>query len=158
MKYLIFIGALIALMILNSCRTTKQYNNSDSYKSDSLIYIEKIRIDTLRIKGDTIVTRILCNEIKRQTIQSGRAKVDIEPSLDGKGYLLTATCDSLEKLIISYEKQIEKYKKDSNSVEKGKVETLSYWQIFWIKTGQILTTILIAFVSWKLWRLKDKVF
>lgn len=124
MKQVIYI---VLIILLTSCRLTSsliEKTDKTSVKSDSTNYSYIIKIDTVTIPADTLRVEIPITVFERDTIiqyKNGRASTRIIYK-DGK-IRLDTKCDSLSKLVLSYEEklyqaQIEKEQLISISKEK----------------------------------------
>lgn len=60
--------------------------------------------------------------------------------LDNGDILATATCDSLERVVIRQQEELERVRRTSELREKPPkvVREPTGWQWFWIRTGQLL--------------------
>lgn len=155
MTKLLFISAILLLW---SCKTLKEKQAIHHVYKDSISYVERVKIDTIKIKADTVAFFIDCNDSmpKSQTKRSGRSSVLVEPS--GSGYVIMAVCDSLERLVISYEKTLYALKTAHQKESQSKILGLTGWQSFWIAMGKVFTTLFILLILWMLLRWKTKVF
>jgi len=155
MKTILFISVIILVI---GCRTIKEKEVIHNIYNDSIRYVEKVKIDTIKIKADTVALFIDCNDSKpkAQTKRSGRSSVLVEPS--GSGYVIMAVCDSLQRLAISYQKEIFKLKTVTQKESQFKRVELTSWQSFWIVIGKIFTALFILISIWIISHWKDKVF
>lgn len=145
MKTLLIITTIV---LFASCRTVKEKEVVHTIYNDSISYVEKVKIDTIKIKGDTVSVFIDCNsEPKPQTRRSGRSSVLVEPS--GGGYVIVAVCDSLQRLAISYQKEIFKLKKVIQKEKQLKRIELTSWQSAQIWVGRLLLLFLIGYFTLK---------
>lgn len=136
---------LSSVVILIGCRTIKEKEVTHEIYRDSIRYVERVKIDTLKIKGDTVSVFVDCNDPKPkpQTRRSGRSSVIVEPT--EKGYLVTAVCDSLERLVVSYEKTLYTLRTAHQRESKLKSVGLSGWQTFQIWAGRLLLLFLVGY-------------
>lgn len=155
MKTLLFITTIL---LFASCRTVKEKEVIHHIYNDSISYVERVKIDTIKIKADTVSVFVDCNDSKPkpQTKRSGRSSVLVEPS--GSGYVIMAVCDSLQKIAISQQKEIFKLKTVIQEERHSKRVELTSWQSFWIITGKIFTALFILFSIWTISRWRAKVF
>lgn len=123
---------LVAGMLLEGCSTLREHSQSaTSFTVDSTRYVETVRVDTLRIPGDTVQVSIPWYIFKTDTIvrwKSGRAEIVAE-SLGGQ-MKLRATCDSLEHLVSHYQTVIERYRtsKETSTTQSSKTTSgPSFW-------------------------------
>lgn len=143
---------ILLIGLFSSCKTGKLNEQVHHKQKDSISYVERVIIDTLKIPGDKIQIQIPCNELRPQSFSEGRAKVKLEPK--GNGYTVIVTCDSVEKLLLN--KQLEIFKL-SDSLKQSNVRKtieLSQWQYFWIVTGKLLMGLLILIAAWNFVRWK----
>ncbi|MCV9929527.1 hypothetical protein OIU83_17835 [Flavobacterium sp. LS1R49] len=136
---------VMILFLLLGCKSVKSTQQIIEKQKDSISYVERVVVDTLRIPGDIISVNVPCDQLTNQSFSKGRAKVKLEPK--GNGYTITVSCDSIEKLILS--KNIEINRLSKLIKDNTKVIGLSIWQSFWIVIGKLLTAILILILSWK---------
>lgn len=148
------ISLLLLVILFLGCKTVKTVDKSQEKRKDSISYVERVKIDTLIIPGEKVQIELPCDELKPQSSAQGRANVKAEPK--GNGYVVVFTCDSIEKLVISKEREIYRLKealKDSNIKET--VE-LTFMQTFWIGAGKLFIFLLVLVIIVKLlfrWRL-----
>lgn len=111
--------ALLLLIVLISTGCCPKQVETLTKTKDSISYREVVKIDTFKVKADTIHEAIFlprqsgidCDSFLpiNKFYRSGRANLKVE--LDEKGNLnLTATCDSLEHLILSKTTEIRSLK------------------------------------------------
>lgn len=137
---------LIGLLFAN-CRPVKSVEQTHEKQKDSISYIERVKVDTIKIPGDKIEINLPCDQIRPQSFAQGRGKVKAEPK--GNGYTVVFTCDSIEKLVISKDKEINRLSEQLKTSDAKKTIELSFWDTFWIRIGKFLTGVLIAFIIWK---------
>lgn len=148
------ISIILLVILFIGCRTVKTVEQSQEKRKDSISYVERVKIDTLKIPGEKIQIELPCDELKPQSSAQGRAKVKAEPK--GNGYVVVLTCDSIEKLVISKDRDIYRLKellKDSN---KKETLELTFMQTFWIGAGKLFISLLLLFIIVKLlsrWKL-----
>jgi hypothetical protein len=147
------LNLLLLVVLFASCKTVKNTQISQEKQKDSISYVERVIVDTLKIPGDKIEIKIPCDDLKSQSFSKGRAKVKVEPK--GNGYVITASCDSIEKLLISKEKEIIRLSEKLKSNDSQKVVGLTQLQSFWIVMGKIFMVLLIIILAWKFisWKL-----
>lgn len=147
------LNLLLLVLLFASCKAVKNAQISQEKQKDSISYVERVIIDTLKIPGDKIVVQIPCDELKSQNFSKGRAKVKVEPK--GNGYVITASCDSIEKLLISKEKEIIRLSEKLKNSDSQKVTGLTQLQSFWIVMGKIFMVVLIIILAWRFisWKL-----
>jgi hypothetical protein len=143
---------ILLIGLFASCRTVKTTEQVHEKQKDSISYVERVIIDTLKIPGDKIEIEIPCNELKSQSFSKGRAKVKLEPK--GNGYTVIVTCDSIEKLLLSKQREIFRLSDSLKQSNARKDVGLSQWQSFWIVTGKLLMGLLILIAAWKFVRWK----
>lgn len=148
------ISLLLLVILFLGCKTVKTVDKSQEKLKDSISYVERVKIDTLIIPGEKVQIELPCDELKPHSSAQGRANVKAEPK--GNGYVVVFTCDSIEKLVISKEREIYRLKealKDSNIKET--VE-LTFMQTFWIGAGKLFIFLLVLVIIVKLlsrWKL-----
>lgn len=108
MRLLITIVAVVALA---SC--SKRTVSTTTSVRDSIIIKEVVRVDTVKIPGETVTIReqIECDSLTNKpkptsiTVQKSKAKVSVR--IDSAG-MLTATggCDSLEAVVKALDKEV----------------------------------------------------
>ncbi len=126
---------LVAGVLLTGCKTQREYFQSNALvneQSDSIRYVERVKVDTIRIprsevtiqlpyfiyEYDTLVVRDTVFEKK-----SGQATV--QAAISNGQLTLSATCDSLEKIMLHYDRMIERYRTASSDKS---TETTSHTQ------------------------------
>jgi hypothetical protein len=147
------LNLLLLVLLFASCKTAKSTQISQAKQKDSVSYVERVIVDTLKIPGDKIEIKIPCDDLKYQSFSKGRAKVKVEPK--GNWYVITASCDSIEKLLISKEKETIRLSEKLKNNDSQKVVGLTQLQSFWIVMGKAFMVLLIIILGWKFisWRL-----
>lgn len=120
--------ALLLLIVLISAGCCPKQVETITKTKDSISFKEVVKVDTFKVKADTIHESIFvdCDSFTpiNKFYRSGRANLKIETDEKGK-LTLTATCDSLEKLIISKTTEIRSLKEqlsEKTTVKKRKRE------------------------------------
>jgi hypothetical protein len=106
------VSAYIAIIILTvACATVKKSRKTTSEVTakDSVIYVEKVHIDTFKIKADSthiVLTPYSFKDTMWTYIEktNGRAKVTIQRIRDT--VYITGYCDSVIKLLLNTEKTV----------------------------------------------------
>lgn len=112
------------MMIVVSCKVSHdQTTTSELQTSDSTYSHTTVRVDTLRIPTDTAVVRIPVQVIQRDTVievrnRWARARVVVRDSI----VTLTANCDSLERLVLSYRSELVKVRNRQQNREHTSVK------------------------------------
>lgn len=150
------ISIILLLVLCIGCRSKKTTVQSEVKQKDSISYIERVKIDTLKIPGDRIEIELPCDQIRPQSSAQGRAKVKAEPR--GNGYIVKFTCDSIEKIVISKDREIYRLNELLKIARSKETLELTYMQKIWIAGGKILAFILgllgiiTLLVKWKVLR------
>lgn len=106
----------MSALLLTGCYTERAAKEkfgcktiSDTHKIDT---VEVLRVDTLSIPGDSVVKFLPCDEPKADPKEkkSGRASIKAKYDKDRRGYIVTANCDSLERIVIGKDKIISSYR------------------------------------------------
>ncbi len=151
MKKLIYI---LLIVLLFSCRTSSLIQKTDKslVKSDSTAYSYIMKVDTVTIPADTLRVEIPITVFERDTIiqyKNGRASTRIIYR-DGK-IRLDTKCDSLSKLVLSYEERLFRSEKErekliSSSKEKivKKIPFYYRWSL-WVSIVSVLYIALSLF-------------
>lgn len=109
--------ALLGIALLASCQGTRQVTQEYSHRKDSVVVREVVRVDTLHIAGAETTIEVPVEVLRRDTVfvtryRHAQARVSIQDGI----LTATATCDSLERLVLSYEREISRLtKQDSQS-------------------------------------------
>ncbi len=132
------------LAMLFSCKARKQVETKETISSsDSIVYIERTTIDTVRIPSEGFSQSYPKSFFSRDTViicRSGRASSRIESN---KGVLnVTTKCDSLEKLVLSTQTELKELSKQSHTKEV--IEKTTKHVPWWYKAS--LWLVLIAIV------------
>lgn len=166
---------LMTLMVVSalaaSCSTGRKVTEqsvSSSTLRDSIVMVETVRVDTFRVKGETI-TRIIELECDEQgqvvpvadTQRQGRASVTV--STKGNALTVTANCDSLEHLLMSKDTRISQLSEKAESLlhtKETQIRCSPKWYhrlAMWVSLFYI--TITVLWVVWRLFRtyLKAKI-
>lgn len=148
MKNKIVIFFLSFLMF--ACATTHQSKTIQTTKEkyDSIVYIEKVRIDTFRVSADTAtikISQIQWNDTVWKYIEKsdGRAKVVIQRVNDT--VYISGYCDSIYKLFINIDKTAfkQQLQTDNNKtiIQTKKTNKLSRWIVI---IGALMLIILLV--------------
>lgn len=155
MNHKLIIG-LIVIAMATGCRSVKTSvsqvsENRVSDKKDSVVYREKVALDTARIRIDTVTIFVPYEKLVRDTVlidpapmtvRSGRASVSVLRM--PKGIKVSAQCDSLELILVNKSVEIMNLKNTIVRVQKDMVEQESSKKT---KTVTPLWAILIMTVS-----------
>lgn len=126
-------------MVAVSCTASRDLTHTDLRQTtDSVIIRQEVRVDTLRIAADSVVMRIPYSVAIHDTVivvrnKWARARVVIRDSIA----YITASCDSLQRLVLSYQKQVETYRATERNIEKTLTE----------KTNRILPRYILVIVG-----------
>lgn len=117
--------------MLFSCKARKTIETKETIQSsDSIVYIERTTIDTVKFPADTIYRSFPITVFQTDTIieyRKGRASAKIQ-SNSGILYV-TTKCDSLQKLVLSTQIELKELSKVNHSkvVIKTKVKEIKWW-------------------------------
>lgn len=142
------ISIILLVILFIGCRTVKTTEQTQEKRKDSISYVERIKIDTLKIPGEKVQIELPCDQIKPQSSVQGRAKVEAEPK--GNGYIVYVSCDSIEKLVISKNIEINRLSELLKASNSKKSLELTFMQTFFIGTGKLFWLVLIVFAAVKL--------
>lgn len=145
MSKLRIIGLIAFMALLVSCRSTSSLTSvsstaSSSEHQDSSYVRETASVDTLKISGDSVsvtlplswavptvkdssapIRMIDYPDLNSVSKSSGRATVTVTRT--GSGLKVTASCDSIQALLISKEKEIYNLKSDLKSLREAETMT-----------------------------------
>lgn len=132
---------LLICLALMACRTSKKFQSETTAvrKTDSSVYQEKVKLDTLKAARETVSAAIPFTLLRDSLLpyyekRNGRATVSIERVRDS--IIITATCDSLEKIIVTLEK--EKYALQMlNEFQQKNKEQVTIQLPLWFRLGII---------------------
>ena len=148
------ISIILLVILFLGCKTTKTIEQTQEKRKDSISYVERIKIDTLRIPGEIVQIELPCDQIKPKSAAQGRANVKAEPK--GDGYVVVFTCDSIQKLVISKDREIIRLSEALKNSKSEKTIGLTFMQTFWIGAGKLFALLLLLIVVVKLlsrWKL-----
>ncbi|MEO6176770.1 MAG: hypothetical protein ABIP27_16585 [Flavobacterium circumlabens] len=148
------ISIILLVILFIGCRTVKTVDQSQETRKDSVSYIDRIKVDTIRIPGETVTMKLPCDQLKPQSSAQGRANVKAEPK--GDGYVVVFTCDSIEKLVISKNREIYRLSQELKNSNIEKTVELTFLQTLWINLGKLFVCLIILFIVVKLlvrWKL-----
>lgn len=133
--FLLALLIVVLVLLLSRCRPATVITNTDR---DSTVIVERLRVDTLHIAGDTI--RLAGVQIKCDSLtnlpkpldfrrQSGRARLGLTIGATG---ILTAesTCDSLQRIVEIRDKEVYRLRSRLSTVVKPPVfrtRTIDYF-------------------------------
>ena len=148
---------IIAVIVILFTACSKKITTTQTTIKDSTIIKETVRLDTVRIKGDTVrVTHMIdCDSLTNKpkpfkiNKRSGRASANVEVKADGS-LQVEAVCDSLEKIVALMDREIFRLRQE-------KVLTTVYKQPSQIKiwfdwTCRILAAIFILFIGFNAYK------
>ncbi|QSW90695.1 hypothetical protein J0383_07765 [Flavobacterium endoglycinae] len=138
------ISIILLVILFIGCKTVKTVEQSHEKRKDSISYVERVKIDTLKIPGEKIQIELPCDQIKPQSSFQGRTKVKAQPN--GNGYIITASCDSIEKIVISKDREINRLSEALKVNNTQKTVELSFLQRFWIGTGKLFCFLLLVWL------------
>lgn len=146
---LLFISVL---GILSSCGGSKHVTHteySELQERDSTRYVERVIVDTIITPAETLEVEIPIEVLKVDTVmvfQKGRVKTKL---VYQKGNIkVESTCDSLQQLILSYEKEIQSFKDKLSDQKVTKTEKIvigipAFYRVSaWVCGGLILAIII----------------
>jgi len=140
MKTLIII--LISILMW-SCATKPHVTQ---YRSDSLVYVETVKIDTLRIPAETLQFRVPFYQLVRDTMYTQRkGRIETKLVYTNGNLSVLSTCDSLERLVLSYQKTWLKTNKETRT-EKPPDKSFTWW----LAVGAAITVALYFIIKWLL--------
>jgi hypothetical protein len=149
------ISIILLVILFLGCKTVKTVEQSQEKHTDSISYVEIIKIDTIKIPGEKIQIELPCDQLRPQSFVQGRANVRAEPK--GSVYIVTASCDSIEKIVISKDREINRLSKALKISNREKTKELTFMQTFYIGAGMLFLLLIILFVVGKLltrWKLQ----
>ncbi len=114
MRYILYITILIISLSCKMRRTT-----SSSVSNDSIIYIERVQVDTIKFPSDTIYKVFPLTTFLHDTIieyRQGRASGSVQSKF--QSLYITANCDSLERLVLSKQTEIQRLSKTNKEVKE----------------------------------------
>ena len=135
MKVVIYIS--IAVLFF-SCKARKQIETTETIvSSDSVVYIERTTIDTVKFPADTIYQSYPISVFIHDTVieyRKGRASSIIQSN---SGVLsVTTKCDSLEKLVLSTQTELKELTRvnSTKEVRESKTKEIPWWYkaSFWL--------------------------
>lgn len=153
---------VVTLAMTASCsRKVTEAVTSTTSQSDSVVYVETLRVDTFRLAGETI-TRTIELECDEQgqvmpvadVDREGRASVAV--STKGNTLTVTANCDSLEQLLVSKDTRLSRMSelRDKLShIKDTRINCTAKWYhkgAMWISAFYLTLTLL--WVLWKVFR------
>lgn len=159
---------LLALLWLPGCKAAQQASQSSSSstsstaRKDSLVYLEKWRTDTVRLKGDSVTVQVPvpCDTSAGSVPVSGKARsgrVNLTYTISGGQLAIACNADSL--LLEIYKREVEIYSlqerlSDSASMVQQTVtltQTVTRYRTpFWN------WVLIVALLAWILrWQLVD---
>lgn len=145
---------LLMLMLVgcNATRLTSSTQVSNVTK-DSLVYVDRVIVDTVKIPADTLFVEVPAEVFKRDTVvvyKNGRASTQIIYR-NGK-VTLNTRCDSLEKLVLSRDRQIYNLHKSINKTSTETKEKVNQRVPWYYKLAMLLVFGFVLFFIVKLIR------
>lgn len=155
---------LFCSIFCSSCsrKTISARTDVSKVQKDSVVIVERLSVDTIRIKGDSILQRIIinCDSLGHvipfeasSTSQRAKSKV----SVNSKGLLtVECNCDKWEQLVYKKEsemlkmkQQIESSKKESLTVKEIVITPKWAYRCLWIIIAEVVCIAL--YVAWKIY-------
>lgn len=142
--------------MLFSCKARKQIKTKETLvSSDSIVYIERTTIDTVRFPADTIYQSYPLSVFVYDTIikyKTGRASSIIQSN--GGVISVITKCDSLEKLVLSTQTELKEFSKVNNSkeVNKTKIKEIpwfyraSFWLVLIVTISLIIKRVIKTYL------------
>lgn len=124
---IILVYMLVAGVLLTGCKTQREHLQSSaqlSEQTDSFRLVERVVVDTIRIARDTTAIQLpfiiyqYDTLVVRDTVfekTSGRATV--KAFVENGRITISAECDSIEKLVLHYDKLIERYRSTNTDLK-----------------------------------------
>lgn len=145
MTRLIYISLVLALL---SCKSHKQVTKQtvvSSIKKDSIVYIDRVKVDTVKIPAEVIEVQVPLEVFKTDTVlvyNKGRVSTKL---VSNNGVLnFNTRCDSLEKLVLSTEKILIKERKAKDKlIEKSKSKEVIVKSVGWYYKASLFIVIAI---------------
>lgn len=113
------IALLLSASALASCGTIrKTATERVTIYTDTIIRVDTVRIDTVRVPADTVTLSVPVQmleyvDAKGVSDRSGRATVRVQRINDT--IYITAACDSLEKIILSKERELSRLRSSQHT-------------------------------------------
>lgn len=124
---------IMLLLVPVGCKTVVESTDTNRYSSDSVKVKETVRVDTVFLPGATTQVRVPVEVLKTDTVIVTRNKHATQSIHVENGQVTaTADCDSLEKLVLNYEREIERIssqKEDNNMVRHEEKRGYRFWVI-----------------------------
>lgn len=148
MNQLIFIAVLAVITSCKSQKEVVQHTDKTDSSRDSIVYIDKVVVDTIRIPSETLEIQVPVEVLKTDTVmvyKNGRASTKV---VYRDGVLnLNTRCDSLEKLVLSTEKiLIKERQRNTQLTEKNQSREVMVRPVRWYyKAAFWVVMALVAF-------------
>ncbi len=145
---------LVIIVGLTSCRTSEQITSSaiSNNSHDSVVIKEVVRVDTIRLAADSVMITTPVYSLQHDTIIKYRSRnASLKVEVTNGQLKATANCDSLERLVLSYEKSNTAYHKaETKGFHSDKLKIVQtvpwyYKASFWILIILTITGLIILF-------------
>ena len=141
----------LLMLILVACNAKHVTNSTkvNERTKDSIVYVDRVTVDTVKFPTETLVVRVPVTVFERDTVvvfKNGRASTKLV--YQDKIITIHTQCDSLEKLVLSRDRQLlnlRSYIKESSTETKEKLKKEVPWyykSALWICLGLILFLII----------------
>lgn len=112
---------LLLCLVAAGCKTARQTTFTDHHatRSDSVIIREVVHLDTVRIPADSVIVHVPVTILKRDTViryRSERATATLQSR--GGQITLTTRCESLEKLVVSYRRELIRTRQKNKTLRR----------------------------------------
>ncbi|MCT4580835.1 MAG: hypothetical protein N4A35_05400 [Flavobacteriales bacterium] len=145
---LIYIAITLLSFACKSHKTITEQTTSMSVKQDSVVYIDRVKIDTIKIPSEVIKVQVPYEVFKTDTViiyQKGRAQTKIKSH---NGLLsLDMRCDSLEKLVLSTEKLVLKQRNENDRlIERSRHKEIIVNPVKWYYKASLFIVVALLIV------------
>lgn len=154
-KAILQVLAFLVCIIFSGCAKKTHTKNTEAHSTDSISVIERVRVDTITTKADSVYFSIpvfidTCKSLFKNPIQIKSGKSDLKIQLDGNNIKATCLCAAEQLAILAKDREIERLKTQiSTTTETKKVEKLPNWFTWGVFSILGITIICVALGIYK---------
>ncbi|KAB2913928.1 MAG: hypothetical protein F9K23_15785 [Bacteroidetes bacterium] len=125
--------AFLACIVFSGCAKKTFTKNSELHSTDSVSIVEKVRIDTITTKADSVYFSIpvfidTCKSLFKTPIRIKSGKSDLKIELSGNNIKASCLCSAEQLTILAKEREIERLKTQlTKTTEAKQVQKLPNW-------------------------------
>jgi hypothetical protein len=143
--------AFLGCTLFSGCAKKTFTKNSELYSTDSVSVIERVRVDTITTKADSVYFSIpvfidTCKSLFKTPIRIKSGKSDLKIELSGNNIKASCLCSAEQLTIIAKDREIERLKTQlTKTTEAKQVQKLPNWFTWGVFSILGITVLYIIF-------------